>query len=262
MLVYEERLKDSMLGRMETRLKIVSLLTVVIIFVSLKDRGLLALGVLGLAGAALATGIRPSAMVKKMLWLLPFTGLLIVLFPFFTPGEPVWTLSTPLFRLAASGAGVTKAVYLALRVVNAALAVSLLVQTTPLSKLLHGFRQLRLPGIMVSLVAFTLRYVQVFHDEIRRMQLAMKARGFRRGRHLLHRRSMQVTGLMLGSLFLRSYQRGERIYLAMLSRGYHSDSDCCGHCPPGARDWLTGTALVAFGLGLKLAEWRGLAIWL
>jgi cobalt/nickel transport system permease protein len=65
-------------------------------------------------------------------------------------------------------------------------------------------------------MGFMIRYVDVVSDEMRRMRIARESRGFtaRDPRH------WPVVARSLGALFIRSYERGERVHLAMVSRGY------------------------------------------
>jgi cobalt/nickel transport system permease protein len=72
------------------------------------------------------------------------------------------------------------------------------------------------PRIFILIVSFMYRYTFVFVEELRRMQRAMASRNYR-ARWLWN---VPALGHMLGALFLRSYSRGERVYVAMLSRGY------------------------------------------
>ncbi|MEW5920971.1 MAG: cobalt ECF transporter T component CbiQ [Bacillota bacterium] len=262
LLAYDRKLKNSVLGRMETRLKIVSIFTLVALLSSLENLLLLASAAVVMFSVVLLTGVSPASISRRFLWLLPFVGFMLLFFPFITPGETLFTLHLVFLRLSATGPGLEKALFLGLRVLNAMLAISLLVLTTPATQLFHGFRRLRVPGIMVNMAAFTLRYFQVLGEEVKQMQFAMRARDFRQGRSLLHRHTMKTLGLLVGNLFIRSYERGERIYIAMLSRGYQGEPVCCGHCSPKTGDWLTGFAFVGFATVLKFVEWRGLGIWL
>jgi len=88
--------------------------------------------------------------------------------------------------------------------------------TTGFPKLLSGFEGLRAPRIFILIVGFMYRYGFVFLEELRRMQRAMVSRNYR-ARWLWN---VPTLGRMLGALFLRSYGRGERVYVAMVSRGY------------------------------------------
>lgn len=262
LLAYDGKLKNSALGKMETRLKIISIFTLVAILSSLENTRLLVSATVVILAVAALTGVSPVTLGRRFLWVLPFVGLMLLFFPFITPGEPIFTIHVAFIRLTATGAGMQKSLFLGLRVLNAMLAVSLLVLTTPLTQLLHGFKHLRVPGIMVSLVAFTLRYFQVLGEEVSRMQFAMRARNFRSGNSFTNRRTMKTLGLLVGNLFIRSFERGERIYFAMLSRGYQGEPVCCGHCSPRTSDWLAGVAFVGFAAMLKIVEWKGMGLWL
>ena len=85
--------------------------------------------------------------------------------------------------------------------------------------------RLRVPHLVVAIVAFFLRYLDVVADDLRRMRRAMTARGHD------PRWLWQVGPIAssVGALFVRSYERGERIHLAMLARGFdgrvHRDVD-------------------------------------
>ena len=102
----------------------------------------------------------------------------------------------------------------------------LLAFTTPFHELVDALRELRLPRVMVAIISFMYRYLGVLGDEATRMNRARQARsavpaGARAGGSVTWRAS--VTGHMVGSLFLRSYERSERIYAAMQARGFDSD---------------------------------------
>jgi cobalt/nickel transport system permease protein len=98
----------------------------------------------------------------------------------------------------------------------------LLAFTTPFPDLIDALRALRLPAIMVAIISFMYRYLAVLTGEASRMNRAKLARSAvgdgPRGGSLRWR--ARVTGSMVGSLFLRSYERSERIHAAMLARGF------------------------------------------
>jgi cobalt/nickel transport system permease protein len=96
----------------------------------------------------------------------------------------------------------------------------LLAGTTEPAALLRGLERLRLPSPLVQIMGFMLRYLEVVTDEMRRMRIAAASRGFtaRNPRH------WPVLAASIGALFIRSFERGERIYQAMISRGYDGRS--------------------------------------
>jgi cobalt/nickel transport system permease protein len=98
------------------------------------------------------------------------------------------------------------------------LVSGLLVATTTLPDLLAAMRALGVPDVLSATVSFMVRYLWVLIDEAVRVQTAREARSAGRGGTLWWR--VRVLGGMIGSLFIRSYERSERIYAAMLARGY------------------------------------------
>lgn len=94
--------------------------------------------------------------------------------------------------------------------------MSLLVQATSLQEWIAALRQLRLPGLWIDLFTFWSRYFVVLGEEWTRMQWARKSRSVNPSRA---REFLQLAHL-LGFLFLRAYQRAERVYQAMQARGY------------------------------------------
>ena len=95
-------------------------------------------------------------------------------------------------------------------------ATVVLASTTSIPQLLSGLERLRVPWVMVGITAFMIRYADVLGDEVRRMNIARESRGGGGGR-VGQVRALASTA---GTLFVRSYERGERVYLAMESRGY------------------------------------------
>ena len=91
-----------------------------------------------------------------------------------------------------------------------------LASTTPVPQLIAGFERLRVPRTLTAIMAFMIRYGDVVTDEMRRMRIARESRG-RQARWLWQARAAASSA---GALFVRSYERGERVYLAMESRGY------------------------------------------
>ena len=137
-------------------------------------------------------------------------------------------------------------------------AAVLLAATTPFDQLLLALRSLHLPRLLVAVIGLMWRYLFVMVDEVVHLMRARTARsgaehpGRRVGGSLLWR--ARVTGGMAGSLLLRSLDHSDRVYHAMLSRGYDGEVRSLPRKPLSPSDWrlLTGylalaalTALVA-----------------
>lgn len=139
----------------------------------------------------------------------------------------------------------------------------LLTYTTPFHDLVDGLRALRLPRIMVAIISFMYRYLAVIADEASRLNRARSARSAdagtgRTGGTLRWRAA--VTGSMVGSLFLRSYERSERVYAAMQARGFDGDLRYLPSPAPTTRALAILAAalvgLVAFEVAVHLSTAR------
>ncbi len=138
----------------------------------------------------------------------------------FLPGPPLWRLPG---GWTISSTGVARFLSVLLRSWIAVQAAVLLTAVTPFPDLIHALHHLRLPALLVHIIAFMVRYLRVLADEAQRMLRARAARSAALperpsgGRWTWRAR---VAGYMVGQLFLRSYERAERIYRAMEARGY------------------------------------------
>jgi cobalt/nickel transport system permease protein len=144
----------------------------------------------------------------------------------FTRGvDPLGQLTLGPITLTISGEGLRMFTTIALKSWISVQAALLLSFTTPFHDLVDGLRELRLPRIMVAIISFMYRYLAVLSDEATRMLRARAARSADPDGHgggpILWR--ARVTGSMVGSLFLRSYERSERIYAAMQARGFDGE---------------------------------------
>ena len=155
---------------------------------------------------------------------LPFLGF-AVLIPFVSTGERIDVLGVPV-----SAEGLRSAGHIAAKAVLGVVTSVVLAATTELPRILGGLDRLRVPPVLTQIAGFMLRYLEVVAGELRRMRTSMTARGYD------HRWIGQVRPIAAasGALFVRSYERGERVHRAMLARGY------TGSMPPLHDDTATG----------------------
>lgn len=228
---------DSALHRLDARTKLLAALAAVIVVVNTPPQapGAFA-GYAVLLGAALAVGRVPVGyLVRRWLVVLPFLAAAAVL-PLLGPKDII-VLGVPLSR-----AGLAVLWNIAVKATLAVTAMTLLVASTHLADLLAALRRLKVPGVLVMLVGVTYRYVFILADEAARMRRAAVARGYG-GRWVWHAGAI---GRIVGVLFIRSYERGERVHGAMLARGFDGVTIPGGHAP----------ALAAWDR-LVLAGWMG-----
>jgi cobalt/nickel transport system permease protein len=184
----------------------------------------LAVAWLMIAGAAVVAHLGPLRTVRSAFFALPFMLAALPLV-FTRPGDPLATIDLGPLTLTISRQGLTEFATIALKSWISVQAALLLAFTTPFHDLIDALRELRLPRVMVSIIGFMYRYLAVMGDEAERMARARSARSAdptgRGGGTVRWRAS--VTGRMVGSLFLRSYERSERIYSAMQARGFDGE---------------------------------------
>lgn len=189
-----------------------------------------------LAAAVASARLRPLKVARRMLIEIPFV-LFAVMLPFFAHGPRVEVLG-----LQVSQPGLVSAGAMLCKATIGVLAGIVLASTTEPTELIAGLRRLRMPSLLVQIASFMLRYLSVITDDLRRMRIARESRCFTGG-GLGHARAVATSA---GALFVRSYERGERVHLAMLSRGYTGEMPLLGaralSTPPLAL--LAGVAVV------------------
>ena len=153
-------------------------------------------------------------------WLPAYAGYLAVLVPFVVFALLMPFIATgarvDVLGVAVSQPGLTAAWTLLVKGTLGVLASLTLAATTEPRDLLAGLERLRVPNLLVQIMGFMVRYLDVVTTEMQRMKIARESRGFT-ARDVRH---WPVIARSAGALFIRSYERGERVHLAMLSRGY------------------------------------------
>jgi cobalt/nickel transport system permease protein len=163
-----------------------------------------------LGAVVVASQVPPLYLGKRMVVEVPFV-LFALLVPFVGHGPQVEVLG-----LTVSEPGLVAAAGLLAKGTLGVLASLTLAATTEPDDILRGLQRLRMPDQIVQIMGLMIRYLDVVTAEMGRMLTAMRSRGCdpRSPRH------WPALAKALGALFIRSYERGERIHLAMLSRGY------------------------------------------
>lgn len=202
----------SRVHRAPAHLKLLALLGFVLLAVAVPPGWWLAyLPLLALLlGVVVASGV-PLGYLGRRMWIeVPFLVFALLL-PLVATGPRVevgW--------LSLSEPGLVAAGGLAAKGTLGVLASLTMAATTEPADVLRGLRRLRVPELLVQIMSFMLRYLDVVTADLTRMTTAMRSRGCdpRSPRH------WPALARSLGALFIRSYERGERVHLAMLSRGY------------------------------------------
>ena len=160
--------------------------------------------------------------LKRSIVALPF-ALIAITVLFSIPGKPLTDFHFFMWDFTITDAGFLRFVSILIRSWLSVQMAILLVAVTRFPDLIHAFEHLRVPSVLTTIIAFLYRYLFVLTDEVFRLLRARESRsaaaaGSRSGGGVVWR--AKVAGNMAGQLFLRSYERSDRIYNAMVARGY------------------------------------------
>ncbi|MFF7164309.1 cobalt ECF transporter T component CbiQ [Streptomyces sp. NPDC008086] len=227
--------------------KLAATFAFVVVVVSTPREAMWAFGLYAVLLALVAYAARVPAgfLLKRLLIEVPFVAF-AVLMPFVAEGERVEALGMSLSVSGLWGAWNV----LAKGTLGVAASV-LLASTTELRELLLGLQRLRLPPLLVQIASFMIRYGDVITDEMRRMRVARESRGFE-AKGVRH---WGVLAKSAGALFIRSYERGERVHLAMISRGYAGSMPVIDEVTASRAQWSYALALPFAALVVCLLGW-------
>ncbi len=249
-LADQYRRGSSLLHRLDPRVKILGAFLFILVATLLPPGKWLALALLFAATllAAHQSGLGIGFALRRSFVALPF-ALAAITLPFTIPGAPLAHLGP----LTLTVEGSVRFLSLLLKSWVSVQIAILLTGTTAFPDLLWGLRALRIPRPLISIVSFMYRYMFVLADEALRLMRARAARsgvGERKSGGSLAWRG-RVAGGMVGNLSLRAFERSERIYDAMVARGFQGEIKTL--TPPQLTDldrsiavgWVTGLAMIA-----------------
>ncbi len=206
---------NSLVHRMDPRLKLFLMIGFILVVVmtpySEKVR-FLYLAVLPLLLMGLS-GISLWHFFTKLLRIYPMIFLITFLIPFFPTdgGHPIRIGGIPVYQ-----EGIQKFLLINMKSVLALFISIVLTTTTDFNRLLKAMERVRIPGIVVATLAFMYRFIFLIIDEAERMLMAFQSRYI----HLPVWTRLRMVATQIGVLFIRTYERGERVHLAMEARGF------------------------------------------
>ena len=239
---------ESPVHRLDARAKIIAFLALIVISVSTPPEAWTAfLGYGAFLAVIAAASCLPLGHILRRAWIIvPFVLMAAIFIPFMKAGGG--------YSLGVGPPGVPRSGWMIFWNVAAKSGVAifsaiLLSSTTPFPSLMRGFERLKAPRLLVMLAGFAYRYIFVLVDEAERMERARDSRCYG-GRWLWH---AKVIGQMIGTLFLRSYERSERVYVAMVSRGFDGRIVAPAEARMGAGDCAFVAASVGFFVALRVS---------
>jgi cobalt/nickel transport system permease protein len=207
----------SPIHRLDPRAKLLGFggITIVAVSAPLEAWASYAACALALTATAALARIQPRTIWSRARVVLPVVLFVALFLPFARKGGA----SVELGPVTVSEAGLATFATVSAKAVLGTVSAVMLGVTTSFPDVLHALERLRSPRLLVLIAAFMYRYLHVIAGEGRRMRAALVARGYRPD-HALQAGAM---GRVATALFLRSYERGERVHLAMLARGWSTN---------------------------------------
>ncbi len=251
--------RDSRIHRLDPRVKVLVTVLYTLSNALLPDGAWLAFGAAWLVvlTANDLSGLGLGYTLRRSFLALPFA--LAAVSALFSPlGEPLTSGRFLWLNLTITDFGVVRFISILIRAWLSVQMAILLVATTPFPDIIHALEHLRVPRVLTTIIAFLYRYLFVLADEALRLLRAREARsaglpGRKHGGTVIWR--AQVTGSMAGQLFIRSYERSDRIYNAMLARGYTGHIRTLNPHTMKPADWrMLGIALICLTL-IQLIGW-------
>ncbi|MBW3620753.1 MAG: cobalt ECF transporter T component CbiQ [Actinobacteria bacterium] len=196
-----------------------------------------------LAAVVTAAELPPRFVLRRLAIVLPFVAFAFTI-PFVAGGEEVTVLGVGLSRDGLWGTWNV----LAKAVLGASVSI-VVAGTTEEARIFKGLERLRVPVAITLIATFMLRYLTLIADELRRTRVAMRARGYA-PRWLWEARPVASAA---GAVFVRSYERGERVHAAMLARGFTGTMPELDTRTATRADWLRGATVAGVVAATALA---------
>ncbi len=243
------QLQNSSIHHLDPRVKIIATVLLIVSNALLPDGAWIAFALTWgwVLASSMFARIQVTFILSRSLVALPF-AIAAVTVIFSIPGPVLTTLDIGAWQLTVTEPGLIRFASIMIRSWISVQMAILLTATTPFPDLIHAMRHLRVPDILVATISFMYRYLFVLSDEAIRLLRAREARSAAlnstRKHHTPLRWRVKVAGNMAGQLFLRSYERSERVYNAMLARGYHGTLQTLNPHEMKMKDWVMGCIVV------------------
>ena len=244
---------NSLLHQWDVRCKIVTILAYSFMITAIQQMPTAFIAI-GLSCLVLVVAqVSLAKVLMRLLAIVGFIGMFLLVMPFTVPvhsGDTVIVFggsSWLHFSLRGFGLAAT----IAAKAVAITLLMEPLLSTAPLPVTLQGLSRLGVPEMAGQMVLLSYRYLNVFQHEARRMSAGMQVRGFRKRTDMT---TIRTVANFLGMLFVRSFERTERVFEAMRARGYRNRFPEQAELRLRAMDLVAAGVWLTVGLALLLCD--------
>jgi len=241
----------SPIHRWDPRFRLVSIFALIFSVILLYN---LQLVVIGMIFAIILTGISKipfSFVLSRMKLVFIFVIPFFVIIPFTVIGNGVEIASFGGITLSYRGIEYVKfAAMIVLKALTAVMLIFPMVGTSRMDITIKALEGLHMPNKLVQMFAFTYRYIFVLDDEFTRMDRSLASRGFKRRGNLY---TLTTISKAIAMLFVNSYERADRVFYAMRSKGYSGKIATLHEFHARRQDWVNTAAVVGFAVLLQVA---------
>jgi len=186
----------------------------------------------------------PLAHVARfMKWPVIFLLPLVIFLPFTTEGDRLFAFQF----ISPSIQGIYLGQLFLIRGLGAALLALLIVGTAPFTITIKALQDMGLPGSLTQIFLFAYRYIFLLNEEFQTMSRSLQCKGFLKRSDL---KTARILAMAFAMLLIRSYERSEDVFHAMLSRGYRGELPCRGRQAITGSDCLKSLLVVSAALGI------------
>ncbi len=203
-----------------------------------------------MSAAVLALAHIPARVYARLLLIPVSFAVMSIVVVLFTTGSGAVLFEVPGLPLAVTADGANLALLLLARVFGGMCSLYFIALTTPMAEVFDILRRLRVPAVFIDLAMLTYRFIFILLEEAGQIYRSQVMRlGYGR-----FRESVRSFGMLAGALFIRTWESGEALVLAMDARCYDGKLGIPGETRPVSFIALAATLLylgAVFGVSLR-----------
>lgn len=240
---------NSVFHRLDPRVKFITLIPYIIVIAFMHGIKYPALALFFSTLMIIITRLNTKKLLNRLGVVNIFILFLWLFLPFSHPGNEIFRIGP----LTATSEGVLFTLSITLKANAIVLATIAILGTSEVFSLAHALVHLKFPRKLVYLFFFFYRYISVLHNEYNKMRRAITIRAFQAKTNL---HTYRTYAYLVGMLIVRSFDHSQRIYNAMLCRGFTGKFPVMSHFALKARDIIFGILIVFITASLGLLSLR------
>ncbi|MCK4347884.1 MAG: cobalt ECF transporter T component CbiQ [Thermoplasmatales archaeon] len=229
----------------DPRAKIICFLFLIFSIVLLNDIKVLVIAFISTIVLTFLSKIPLLFILKRFKWVALFIFAVLVVLPFTVPGKTVLSFGF----LYVSQEGILLACLISLKAFSVMLLIFPMLSTMKFVTFIKTLEHFKLPKKLVQMISFIYRYAFVVSNEFQRALRSVSSRNVGKKSRILH---LHVLSNVIGMTLVRSYERGERIRTAMLSRGYNGDMKTLHSFKMTKKDVIKCSLIIIWSLSLHV----------